>query len=279
MRVKITTEDGAGLVGEWREAAAPRAVAIIHSAAGVPAGYYAAFADWLMAERHVHVLIYDYRDMGWSAEGPVSRSRATMADWGVTDQSAMLDHAIARFPDLPVWIIGHSMGGFCLPFHAQADRVTRHIAIASGPAYWPTHPFSFMPVVIAFWFLVGPIATQVCGYLPGKSFGFNADLPAGVFWQWRRWCTDRRFYRPDYGGVLPWPEPERIVAKVELIGFSDDPMMPSARVARLADYYPRARTSFREIDPQDVGLAKIGHIGAFARRNAALWPHLVRDDG
>ncbi len=275
MRTTFTSDDGARLAGEWRFADVPRAVAVLHGATGVPAGYYGPFADWMAAQRRVHVLIYDYRDTGWSADGPVRRSRARMSDWGVGDQSAALDHALATFPDLPVWTIGHSLGGMCLAFHENADRIERHIAIASGPAHWTRHPWHFMPQVLAFWFLIGPLATRLRGYLPGAALGLKANLPAGVFWQWRRWCTSRGFHRVDWGGVMPEPQPGRVRCPVELVAFEDDVMIPPDRVRALAAFYPLAEISFRSIAPRAVGLKGIGHVAGFARRSAAAWPRMV----
>ena len=278
MRTTFTSQDGARLAGEWIfTSKPPRAVAVIHPATGVAGGYYARFAEWLAAERQVHVLIYDYRDTGWSGAIPASESRASMSDWGVSDQSAALDHALDTFSDLPVWTIGHSLGGMCVTFHRNAHRIARHIAVASGPANWKRHPLRFMPAVIAFWFVLGPMLTLLRGYMPGRILGSSANLPPRVFWQWRRWCTSDGFFRVDWGRAMPQPEPGRLTCPVELVAFSDDVMIPPSQVSRLREFFPLANVSFRTIAPETVGLRSIGHIGGFARRSAAAWPRMVPD--
>ncbi|MEM9009690.1 MAG: alpha/beta fold hydrolase [Pseudomonadota bacterium] len=271
--VEIQTTDGARLVGQWTVPSQPRAAAVLHGATGVPASYYGRFAAWAAEARGLAVLTYDYRGMGASATGPVREARVSMADWGVRDQSAALDHALMRFADLPVWTIGHSLGGFCLPFHANADRVARHIAVASGPAYWRAHPWRFMPSVLAFWFVLGPAATALLGYLPGHLMGLNADIPGPAYWEWRRWCVRAAFYRPDWGRTLPMPG--RVTCPVDLVGIADDVMIPPHRVAKLAEYFPAAPTRFREIAPADAGVAQLGHIAVFAGRNAGAWPLIL----
>ncbi|MEO1423124.1 MAG: alpha/beta hydrolase [Pseudomonadota bacterium] len=256
------------------DATAERAI-VIHPATGVPAAFYTAFAAWVAETHRALVLTYDYRDFAASAAGPVARSDATMSDWGIDDQSAALDHLIAALPDVPVWTIGHSLGGFMLPFHAQANRVERHFAIASGPAHWTRHPASFIVQAVSFWWLVGPAATLALGYLPGKALGMGADLPGPAYWQWRRWCTSSEFYRSDFGAVFEPPDLDRIDARVDLVGIADDVMIPPRVVAGLADFFPEGTSRYRTVDPRDHGLSRVGHIHPFHARNAALWPALI----
>ncbi|MBB6251772.1 alpha/beta hydrolase family protein [Nitrospirillum iridis] len=276
--VRITTPDGAQLAGRLMLPPAvptPEIAIVIHGATGVPRDYYARFAVWLAGARDAAVLTYDYRDFGASAAGPVRHSDATMAVWGVVDQAAALDYLCDRFPDAEIWVVGHSLGGMCLPFHANAGRVARLIAVASGPAHWTKHPWRYTPSVIAFWFLLGPLATRLWGYLPGRLLGLGADLPKGVFWQWRRWCTSRGFYRVDWGRAMPHPMPDRMTGAVTLVGIADDEMMPPERVRRLADFYPAATIRHRVITPAEAGVKAIGHLRLFAERNAQAWPLLL----
>ncbi|TWB42656.1 putative alpha/beta hydrolase [Nitrospirillum pindoramense] len=276
--VDFATPDGALLAGRLTlppHGREPALAIVLHGATGVPRDYYRRFAAWLSVAKDAAVLTYDYRDFGASAAGPVSRSDATMAVWGVVDQATALDHVCQRYPQAEIWVVGHSLGGMCLPFHASAGRVARLIAVASGPAYWTKHPWRYMPAVIAFWFLLGPLATLMCGYLPGRLLGLGADLPKGVFWQWRRWCVSRGFYRADWGRTMPHPVPDRMTGSVTLVGIADDDMMPPERVRRLAEFYPAATIRHRVITPAEAGAKAIGHLRLFAERNAQAWPLLL----
>ena len=252
-----------------------RLAIVIHSATGVSQFKYLKFARWLSERERASVLIYDYRDMGLSERGPLRNSRVSMSDWAVEDQSAALDFLIETCPGLPIWVIGHSLGGLCVNWHAQAERVSRIIAIASGPAYVTRHPPSYMLQVLWFWFIGGPLLTALLGYLPGKLSGIGADLPREVFWQWRRWCTSKEFSRPDWGKAMPLPDLLRVKADVSLIGISDDVMVTPASVKMLAAYYRAANVSYREIEPIAFGLKAIGHINVFSERCKAAWPALV----
>ena len=121
----------------------PRAVAVLHGATGVPQRYYARFARWLAEARNIACLTYDYRDFGSSARGHVKRSSATLADWGVHDQQAARDFVANAFPGTPLWVIGHSLGVFCLPFQHNLDLIDRVITVARGLVHVRDHPWPY----------------------------------------------------------------------------------------------------------------------------------------
>lgn len=253
----------------------PRAVAVLNPATGVPQTYYAAFAQWLADEQGVACLTYDYRDFGASARRHARQSQATMVDWGVHDQQAARDHLAAMFPGFPLWVIGHSLGGLLLSFQQDLNRIDRVITVASGPVHFSDHPFPYRFEVGAFWHLVGPPLTGLLGYVPGRRLGYGFDLPAGVFWQWRRWCTSRGFFAADIGHRMPMPDWNGLQARVKLVAIKDDVMVPPQAVWRLMSYYPQARKTQLVVDPVDHGLPKIGHIAPFAPRNRAIWDALI----
>ena len=59
---------------------------------------------------------------------------------------------------------------------------------------------------------------------------------------------------------------------MRLHAFADDDLIPPPQVVRLARVF---RTEAVVIDPKDYGLAQIGHLGAFSRKNRAIWPVLL----
>ncbi len=270
--ISIFCADGRELAGHIFEPAQPELVVVIHSATGVPQGYYKAFAQWLCTDRNAAVLTYDYRDTGASSIGPIRKATSTMGQWGVEDQGAALDYVCERYADLPVEVIGHSLGGLFLAFHANAHRVKRMTAVASGPAYWTQHPLKYIAQVIVFWFLVGPLVTRLAGYMPGRLLGMGADLPADVYWQWRKWCISRGFQSVDWGAALPLPKLERVTCDIRIVAIEDDVMIPPSVTQQLARFYPDANICNEVINPSEVGLKSIGHLRVFSQRCSAAWP-------
>ena len=81
-----------------------------------------------------------------------------MADWGVQDQPAAQAALKARLPDTPLWVIGHSLGGFMLPFQPDTAEIARLITVASGAAYVGDHPWPYRAMALLFWYGPGPLA-------------------------------------------------------------------------------------------------------------------------
>ncbi len=253
----------------------PHAVAVLNGATGVPQRYYEAFARWLAEVRNIACFTFDYRDFGASARGPMKASNATMVDWGVHDQQAARDHVRALVAEVPLWVIGHSLGGMMLPFQKDLDQIDRVIAVASGPAHVTWHPYPYRLYAAAYWYAVGPPATLLAGYMPGKRLGFGNDIPAGVFWQWRRWCTSRGFFARDMGDALPMPDWTGVQAPVKVVAIKDDVLIPPENVWRLMSFYRGADKTQLSVDPADYALPEIGHIAPFAPSSRAIWADLI----
>lgn len=273
--VSFQTSDGWQLKGQLLKYENPERITIIHAATGVPSGYYKSFAKWLSEENRTHVLIYDYRDSTLESLAELKNSQVKMSDWGIQDQSTALDYALKEFPELEPHTIGHSLGGMCLSHHKNSHHVVSHISVNAGPAYWKNHPWHYTLQVILFWFLLGPVATKIFGYMPGKLIGLNANLPKEVYWQWRRWCVNTKFFEVDWGQVIEKPDLSTVTCPVRLVATKDDVMIPPNCVKALSKYFPNAQINYHEIDPKSSNLRQIGHIGIFSRKNAAVWPQII----
>jgi predicted alpha/beta hydrolase len=275
--LSFRAEDGRRLVGRlFLPGTAPKAAAVLHGATGVPQGYYRAFAEWLASEGYA-CLTYDYRDFAASAEAHVRRSRATMSDWGLRDQAAAQAELERLVPGVPLWVIGHSLGGIMLPFQAGAARVERLVAVASGPVHLSDHPWSYRPIAAAFWSAPTRALASALGYLPGRAMRIGPDLPRGVYSEWRRWCTTRGFYHNDIGRTLPLPDWRAMRGRAKFVAIADDALVPPAAVWRLMQHYPEAVKRQLTLRPAEHGLRRIGHIAAFAERNRALWPAILAE--
>jgi predicted alpha/beta hydrolase len=268
--------DGALLRGRiFRPRGTPRAAVVLHGATGAPARFYRAFAEWAAAERDLAVLTYDYRDFGASLRRPMRGSRATLTDWGRHDQAAALGTLARMYPDTALWVVGHSVGGLWLGWHAEMARVTRTITIGAGLTHVTDHPLHYRWKARVFWSPPVRLAARVAGYLPGRMVGLGADLPRGVYEDWRRWCLTPGWHLSEVGRSLPLPDPQRVQGTVRMIAVADDDLVPPAAVWRARALYPEATKEQLVLRPEDFGLASIGHIPPFQRRNAVLWPAIL----
>ncbi|MEM7641186.1 MAG: alpha/beta fold hydrolase [Pseudomonadota bacterium] len=245
-------------------------MAVLNGATGVPARFYGTFADWL-AGQGVACLTYDYRDFGWS--GSPRNSPATMTDWGVRDQQAARDHVAAAVPGVPLWVIGHSLGGMMLPFQTGLDRIDRVICVAAGAVHVSDHPWPYQALARAFWAPGLVTLSRRLGRLPAKALGVGHDIPAGVYAQWRLWCLSRAFHGadPDLGVARP----DGLACPMRVVAVSDDDLCPPKSVWRLMRAYPAAYKSQMVIRPDAVGLARIGHLDVLGAKGAPCWPRIM----
>lgn len=274
-KIVFETDDHVWLGGTLYRPNAPSAIAVLSGATGVPERFYSKFARWLAEEQNVACLTFTYRSMEDTSPAAMKRSTATMKQWGLIDCQAARDFARTTFPDLPVWAIGHSLGGWFTALQPRLTGITRAITICTGIVHHQGHPMPYRLLVYLFWFVLGPLTTQLFGYLPGKSIGLGSTLPARVFWQWRKWCTtpggiasDPKLPRADWG---------RSGAPVRIVATSDDAICPPEMAWGMASLYAGAAHIDRlELTPTS---GKLGHMGLFREPGRKYWEQIVAPIG
>jgi predicted alpha/beta hydrolase len=250
------------------------AYVIVHGATGVPQDYYGPFARW-MTTQGLAVFTYDYRDFGRSATSHPRYSSANMRTWAVDDQSAVENAISDIVADTPIWLIGHSLGGLGIPFYKHSEKVKRVITVGAGLTHYTDHPWHYKPLALAFWFGLGPASAALSGYLPGRKIGFGADLPAQVYWQWRRWCTTRGFFEPDVPTLMPQPDFNRPSFEWKFVALSDDYVVPPVSVWRYADRFPKHTVGRSLLTPRDCGLQTLRHITVFSKKSLPAWSRII----
>lgn len=275
---QLVASDGRHLAATWTEpAGAARAVAVIHSAAAVPRGYYSAFALWL-ASRGYAVLSYDYRGIGGSRRGAHRDEGATMADWAVLDMSAALAAAQARRAThgLPLLLIGHSFGGNSIGFAKGVETADAILMVGSQVGEPRLYPGLHGLVAAFFMHVWLPVVTPLFGYAPAWAIGSSEAMPRGVALQWARWARTRGWAFADTA-MHAHRAAASVLAPVHLWNISDDlRYAPPRAVDALAEQFRQAAVQRHELRPADVGQDKLGHFGPFRRSpGALLWQRLL----
>nr|WP_286947368.1 alpha/beta fold hydrolase [Pseudomonas sp. UBA6718] len=277
---QLDNGNGHNLSSHWfHPAGEARGVVLIVPAMGVEQRFYAAFAQWL-AERGFVTVTFDYVGMGLSRQGPLRDLQVDVIGWGRHDCSAMLDAVTAAAGTLPVFWIGHSLGGQILPFVRGSERIRRAFTIATGSGYWRENTRSLRNRAWLLWHLIAPLVTPLAGYFPGQRLGMVGDLPRGVIEQWRRWCL-----HPEYAvgaeGEAVREAYSAVRTPITAISFTDDEMMSGRNTESLHGFYRAAPQTAKRIAPTQIGVERIGHFGFFRRQFAeSLWaPYLLPDLG
>ncbi|SEO46568.1 alpha/beta hydrolase family protein [Aquisalimonas asiatica] len=252
------------------EAQAPRAVVIVAGAMGVGQRAYERFARFL-SEHGLTAITFDYYGIGASLTGPLRNCDAQVTDWATEDCEAVLQFALARYPDTPLTWIGHSVGGQLLGMIPSVNRLSQAVTVACGSGYWRWNATPTRRRVLALWYGIAPVSLATVGYFPGNRLGIVGDLPGGVMRQWRRWCL-----HPDYAVGVEGPAVRDQFASVRVpitaVTFTDDEMMSRKGIQAMHAFFRNAPVRMVAIRPSDIGEKKVGHLGWFRERyRDSIW--------
>jgi predicted alpha/beta hydrolase len=267
--------DGTALAGVRYGHAGPPV--LMAGALAVPQRFYAAFCSWLAA-RGFQVLSFDPRGIGASLRDSLREVRGDMLTWARQDFAAAVRLLAQGQQEGPVRVVGHSLG---VHHAAMTDAATQAlighvVSVAAGAGYWRDWAPASRRAAPLMLHLAGPLLTPLFGHFPGRRLGMVGNLPAGVMRQWSRWCRHPGFaWGAEPDAVRPSLASARF--RITALAFGDDQTMTEACTRQLLAALPQAPSTLRLLQPAEVGLARIGHLGAFRPENgAALWPLLAQ---
>ncbi|MBV8637695.1 MAG: alpha/beta fold hydrolase [Candidatus Eremiobacteraeota bacterium] len=268
--IHISALDGYALPATiYQPQNAATAAIIVSPATATPRRFYRAFCEYL-ASRGAVAVTYDYRGT-FEPPAVLRHSKARMRDWGELDFPGVVDWLAARYPSLPVYTVGHSVGGHVLLMTDRASKIQRAVTVASQSGYWRLYRGFERYRVYAFVKAIMPAVTRAFGYFPGERLVFGTNLAPGVLYEWSRWCTSRGYFFDDrtMDGVLA--RAASFCAPVTMIGMTDDPWATTSAIDALVPGFLHATVARRELHPQSYGLRAVGHMGFFRAANATLW--------
>jgi predicted alpha/beta hydrolase len=275
--VDITCADGVTLRGHVfaPRGETPRLPVLISPATGVPQRFYFRFAAWLASQGHA-VLVFDYRGIGQSLQGPLRRCRATLAEWGQKDQVAALDWLLAHTGAEQVALIGHSAGGQMMGLLPNHHRIARVVGVATSTGWFAAMRPAFKWQARFALRLAVPLASRIKGYGPTSWFGLGEDLPAVVARQWGQWCGAGGYATNVVKGRPQEDFHAQVRMPITVLHASDDDIANPATVADLLRTFPNAPRASRQVSPKELGLRRLGHIDWFRPSHQAAWPLIAQ---
>lgn len=272
-RLTIPARDGYPLSALLLQPAAdPRGAIVLNSGTGIPKEFYRRFGAYA-AERGYAVLLYDYRGIGGSRPADLRGFAATMHGWGEQDMSGALAWLQARFVGLPLFAVGHSVGGQLLGLLPNHRLLSGAAMVTVSTGYWAGMPRWYGLFTLFVWYGLLPASAALLGYLPAKRFRLGEDLPIGVAREWRDWCLRRRYLADFLGKTIERHYYDEFRTPLLWLSFSDDPIATPRNLPVLQGLYSAAPIDDRRISPAEVGLPTIGHLGFFrSTSRERLWP-------
>lgn len=249
----------------------PRGIVIVNAATGVLARYYHRYAQFL-ADEGYEAITYDYRGIGGSRPPRLRGSGIRWRDWGERDFEAVVRYVRREKPDVPLQVVGHSIGGFLPGFAESATQVDRILSVAGQFAYWPDYRESVRARYFLKWHIAMPLLTNVLGYFPGKRLGWLEDLPKGVVneWSFRGARLESSYPRGERTKVLA--RFAAVKAPILAVALTDDEFVTERGMHRGLTYYTGSDRQEVILSPRDLGYEAIGHFGLFhARHKDDFW--------
>ncbi len=244
----------------------PHARILVAGATAVPQRFYRRFAE-SAAARGYEVLTLDYRGVGASAPPSLRGFRMDFTDWARLDLAAAID--TLDIDTRPLYVVGHSYGGVCFGLVPEPGRVRGVYAFGAGAGWHGWMPPLERVRVLTMWNVLGPPLTTALGYLPWSRLMSGEDLPADVFWQWRRWCSKPHFVLDDDRIPDARAQFARVTTPMVMANALDDRWAPPRSRDAIMTGYVRSPWRGVTVDPATAG--PTGHMGYFRPAAAPLW--------
>lgn len=249
-------------------AAEPRGPAIlIEPAMGVQAGYYSPLAQAL-ADAGYHTGVAEVRGHeetggrrpGWRYD--FGYHEMLTEDWPLAVQAMR-----ARFPESPLYLLGHSLGGQISSIYAShhPQQLAGLILIACCSVYWRLWSKRFLLSSL----FIGQIG-RLLGHFPGRRLGFAGREARSLMADWARQARTGH-----YAFGRPRVDHDRHLATLALpvlaISIRGDWLAHPKAVDGLLAKFPHADLSRHHIDPNAMGLDGIDHF-RWARKPESVLP-------
>lgn len=255
--------------------AATQLPVLLSPATGMKQQFYLPFAQWLSGLGH-DVLVFDYRGVGLSLQGPLINSPATLAEWGQQDQVAALNWLLRFTGQEQVLLIGHSAGGQMIGLLPNHRHIVRLVGVASSTGWLCGMRLAFRLKALLGLCWCAPLRSRIVSYAPTAALGLGENLPATVGRQWARWCAAGGYATHAVRGRPELDFHHDVRTPISVLHASDDDIATSDNVAGFLRTLPASPQQVRRIVPHEHGLDSIGHLNWFRPSHQRLWPLLAQ---
>ncbi len=249
-----------------------KGVIVFASALGVDCSHYFKLAEYF-AQQGFDAICFNYRGTG-KRPANYSEFTSSLADWGRRDVDAIIRHASTL--DLPIYYIGHSIGGQLLPLSDSSHRVQRAILLAASAPYWARWPGLSKIKLLLTCKLILPAAASCYRDFPSAKFGLgNLVIPSNLVNEWCRWMSKPDYFLEDSFGLGAKAMFRECEVPIRAYAFSDDAMAPLANIEKLVSFWGGDKKEIAMRNPEGLKVKRIGHSG-FLRPNfqTPFWEEL-----
>ncbi|WP_462163449.1 alpha/beta hydrolase family protein [Pseudoalteromonas xiamenensis] len=275
--IQITTEDHVTLTATCIESSNAKAVVLVNPGTATNTSFYLPFCEFLVANGY-HIVLWNYRGFCESKTTELNVCNYRYSDIGRYDMPAVIDEVKERFPNLPLYCIGHSAGGQQIGFARNRDKLDGLIAIAVSAGYFPYMPLSYRIKANFFFRFFAPITLALFNYVPAKTFNFMEDLPRGFAKEWGAWCSEKHLFFSEkfYGQSIPSGAYKDFQAPIYVFSADDDEISTERNISNFWQHVSSEQPiTYKRYDSAAFPKKSIGHFGYFRKTNMAIWHDIL----
>ncbi|WP_161569542.1 alpha/beta fold hydrolase [Veronia nyctiphanis] len=233
---KVTLPDGHHTEVHWSHPPVqPQGVVILVSALGVSVDYYRGLVkQW--SERGYIIARFESRGMRYSSVNDVINDNFGYREVLDVDMATIIPFITQQYPDLPVWLCGHSLGGqFALMYASDyLPNLEGVMLLAAGSNHFRTLKSSIAVTRRQLEIKAIRVVNQCMGYFPGHRVGFGGKQPKNLMADWSYEGLTGRYKvvnsDKDYNVLL-----KELALPVMMISFAGDHWVPKRSADRLAE--------------------------------------------
>lgn len=269
-RFEIIADDGSRLAATLHAPVGePKAAVQIHAGMGIKRQFYRHFAGYLAARGYA-VLSFDVRGMGESLHEPLRSCKATVSDWARKDMPAALAWLAQRYPNLPRFAVGHSLGGQLTGLMPNHELLNGLVLVFAPKGHLQALELQAKLVGLLFMGMYMPLTIPLFGYAPVRFLMTAQDLPAGVARDWIRLMFHHDWIKGDCAERGEEIHYDQVTAPILALALDKDFLAPAGACAKLLrEYYSGAESeliTLRVADAADP--SQLTHLGYFRRKFA-----------
>lgn len=276
--MNIITKDGYTLTGNLIENSNARATIILSIGTAAKTGFYRHFAEFI-ASYGYNVFLWNYRGFGESKKSSLKNSDIRFSDLGLYDIPAIIETIKQKFPDMPLYYIGHSAGGQQISLAHNHNKIDAMIAIAVSTGYFRYMPLSYRIKALFFFYIFSPISSKLKGYVAAKKFNLMEDLPPKLATQWGNWCSKPDYYYDDkfYGKDIPDIKANPLNFPIHVLTADDDEISSKNNVKNFWKHIVSNKPIIHKTYiAKDSPKHEIGHFGYFKKSNDYIWHDVIK---
>lgn len=268
----IKTEDGVDIsINEFNplKGIEPKFNIVIAPATAITQRFYKDLALFL-ADIGFKVITFDFRDIGESKVDRMKSSKASFSVWALKDLKTVFEYSLSQRRTV---VIGHSFGALAFTIQKRANEAVGLYGFGTGTGHISHMKFFEKMKALFLWHAIAPIAVYLKNYLPGNISGMGSHVPKGVYLEWKRWCSNKKFWIGDPGFKEYTKNLNTLCLPTIIVASRDDPWTPIESAKSYYSNFNKELTIFKEINSRE---RQVGHIGYFLEANKDLfWTDLV----